>query len=379
MVAPVTLAGAMVTAGPTSVAQREIRIHGPRKVLDLAGHMLLPGLINAHDHLEFSLFPKLGHGRYRNSGDWARDIYHPDRSPIREHLRVPKRVRLWWGGLKNLLSGVTTVCHHNPYEPAVFGPDFPVRVLRRFAWAHSLEFEPDLAARFRKAPPGYPFLVHCAEGTDARARRELQTLDSLGALDRRTAIIHGVAFERADLDLMQRRGASLIWCPTSNRAMLGRTVSRDIFRSGIPIALGTDSALSAPVDLLDELAVARRYLPAHLEERLYAMVTTIPAKILGMALRTTACDWVAVCSNARAPVQALLKGSIALVVVRGHIRLIAPSLARQLPAAFVRGFQPLTIEGRPTVLVEADVRALRRAAGKHLGSTLRLAGKRILA
>jgi cytosine/adenosine deaminase-related metal-dependent hydrolase len=341
--------------------------------------MLLPGLVNAHDHLEFNLFPRLGRGPYWNSGDWARDIYHPDRSPIREHLRVPKRVRLWWGGLKNLLSGVTTVCHHNPYEPAVFGPEFPVRVVRRFAWAHSLEFEPDLAARFRRAPASYPFLIHCGEGTDARARRELQALDSLGALDRRTAIIHGVALGRKQLDLIGRRGAALIWCPTSNLAMLGRSVSREILRSGIPIALGTDSALSAPVDLLEELAVARRYLPAsHLEERLYEMVTTIPAKILRLPPQALACDWVAVRSEGRSPAMALLKGSIALVVVRGRIRLIEPSLAQQLPADFTRQFQPLTIEGRPTVLVDADVRALRRAAGRHLGSTLRLAGKRIL-
>ena len=50
----------------------------------------MPGLINAHDHLEFNLFPRLGRGPYPNAGEWARDIYHPDRSPIREQLRVPK-------------------------------------------------------------------------------------------------------------------------------------------------------------------------------------------------------------------------------------------------------------------------------------------------
>jgi cytosine/adenosine deaminase-related metal-dependent hydrolase len=355
----------------------QVRIRGPRKVLDLAGHMLLPGLINAHDHLEFNLFPQLG-GRapYPNAGAWARDIYHPGRSPIREQLRVPKPVRLWWGALKNLLSGVTTVCHHNPYEPSVFGADFPVRVVRRFAWAHSFEFQPDLAARFRQAPPGYPFLVHCSEGTDAAARRELQTLDSLGALDRRTAIIHGVAFEAADLELMRRRGAALIWCPTSNLAMLGRTVSRPILHSGIPVALGTDSALSAAVDLLEELAVARKYLPI---ERLFEMVTAIPAKILRIAPRVLAGDWVAVRSNVHAPVKALLNGSICLVVVAGRIRLIAPSLARQLPAEFTSTFHPLSIEGRPPVLVDADVPALRSAASQHLGRNLRLAGKRILA
>ncbi len=343
--------------------------------LDLAGHVVMPGLINAHDHLEFNLFPALGSETYRNAGEWARDIYHPDRSPVREHLRVPKQVRLWWGALKNLLSGVTTVCHHNPYEMQVFGADFPVRVVKRFAWAHSLEFEPRLAERFSRAPATYPFVVHGGEGTDASARREIGELDDLGALDSRTAVVHGVGIGQRGLDVMRRRGAALIWCPTSNLRMLGRTVSRAVLRSDVPIALATDSALSAPVDLLDELAVARRFLRV---EALYEMVSSVPARILRLAASSTRGDRVAFRTQARTPHEALFDGEVALVVVAGKIRLISPELARQLPVAERRRFQPLHVEGRAPVLVDAAVGALRRAAAKHLGDRLYLAGKRIL-
>jgi cytosine/adenosine deaminase-related metal-dependent hydrolase len=247
-------------------------------------------------------------------------------------------------------------------------------VVRRFAWAHSLAFEADVAARFRKAPAGVPFVIHCAEGTDKVARRELQMLDALGAMDARTAIVHGVGITPRGLDLMHRRRAALIWCPTSNLALLGRTVSRAVLRSHIPIALATDSALSAPVDLLDELVVASNYVP---KDRLWEMVTSAPAQILRLP-QCAASDWIAVRSDAAHPADALRTGSIALVFARGRIRLISPELARQLRPHERRGLQPLAMEGRAPVLVDADVRMLRRIAAKHLGPELRLAGKRLL-
>jgi len=155
--------------------------------------------------------------------------------------------------------------------------------------------------------------------------------------------------------------------------MLGRTVSRRVLRSGLPVALATDSALSAPVDLQSELAVERRYLPA---SRLFEMVTTVPARILRLPrLRG---DWIAVRSVALDAAEALLNGTVALVVSRGRVRLITPELARQLPPRERRRFQPLAVEGRPPVLVAADVRSLYRSAVRYLGPDVRLAGKRIL-
>ncbi len=368
------LRGARVARGPRQAIRRDVSLNGSGLTLDLEGHLLLPGLINAHDHLEFNLFPQLGRGPYRNAAEWARDIYHPDRSPIREHLRVPKPVRLWWGALKNLMSGVTTVCHHNPYEAEVFGPDFPVRVVKQFSWAHSLDFSPDLAMRFRTAPPGYPFVVHCSEGTDSRARREVPELDELGVLSHRTVLVHGVGLTPAGLQLIRRRRSTLVWCPTSNLNTLGRTISAQVLKTGVPVALGTDSSLTAGVDLLDELKVARRYVD---QRRLYEMVTQQPARILRIPPSSRAGDWIAVRSGCAQPDSALLNGSVDLVVVRGRIRLIGSELARQLPNRIRAGLQPIAIEGRPPVLVDADVRSLHRTASKHLGRVLRLAGKRV--
>ena len=45
--------------------------------VDLEDYLILPGLINAHDHLEFNLFPRLGNGPYPNYEEWANDIYRP--------------------------------------------------------------------------------------------------------------------------------------------------------------------------------------------------------------------------------------------------------------------------------------------------------------
>src|SRR5438552_6391279 len=43
--------------------------------LDLGGDRLLPGLINAHDHLQLNHFPRLGYReRYTHAAQWIDDI-----------------------------------------------------------------------------------------------------------------------------------------------------------------------------------------------------------------------------------------------------------------------------------------------------------------
>ena len=389
-----TLRGARVAVGPEEAAALDIETVGGKiqsirkpakpakgaEVLDLEGHLVLPGLINAHDHLEFNLYPRLGSGPYPNAGAWARDIYRPKKSPIAEQLRVPKSARLLWGGLKNLLSGVTTVCHHNPREEPVFDRNFPIRVLKEFGWAHSLEFSSDVAQRFEETPPEWPFILHLGEGMDDPARREVFDLNEMGALNGRTVLTHAVGLNQRGLKLAKERGASLIWCPSSNLFLLGRTLTRATLRSGVPVALGSDSALTAEGDLLDEIRVARRVsrLPGAL---IYRMVTTEAARILrlrggaGSLVTGGVADLIAIPDDGRSPSDALMRTRPpALVMVGGEIRLIALELPHR-----ASGLQRLNVEGRGDVLVWANVGGLRRQAEQFLGDEIRLAGRRVLA
>jgi cytosine/adenosine deaminase-related metal-dependent hydrolase len=361
------LHGARAALGPNKAVRRDIEVPGSRGNLDLRGYLILPGLINAHDHLEFNLYPRLGRGHYANAGEWARDVYHPGRPPIADQRKISKSTRLMWGGLKNLLCGVTTICHHNPMGFAIFDRRFPVRVVKQFGWAHSLEYSADLVELFRRTPPEWPFVVHLAEGTDRAARREIFRLDEMGALDRRTILVHAVGLDRAGLALARRRGASIVWCPSSNEFLLGKTLDAKVRRSGIDIALGSDSAVTAAGDLLDELRVAHQHgAPA---DDLYRMVTEIPARML--RLQEHPHDFAIFRDRGATPAETLLSADgPEIVILNGRIKLISPSLGA--PARFTR----LKVAGRKAVLVDAEVPALYHRASRVLG-TVRLAGRRV--
>lgn len=243
-------------------------------------HFIYPGLINAHDHLEMNLYPKLGTPPYANYVEWANDIYKPKQSPIKEIERLPIKDRLLWGGLKNLISGATTVVHHNPWHRFLGKEKFPVRVLKKIAWAHSLQFEKKLAYKFPKKFE-IPFVIHAAEGIDALAFSEVPALDSLGLMKENTVIIHAIALTQKDIDLFARNRSSVVWCPASNYYMFNQTAQVDKLMKNVRVALGSDSTLTGSSTLLDEIRVAAKtnYVTAM---EIFSMVTAIPAAVFGL-------------------------------------------------------------------------------------------------
>ena len=355
---------------------------GPR--INLNGYLVLPGLVNAHDHLEFALFPRLGKGGYKNFLEWAEDIHQPGVPPVFEHRQVPREVRLWWGGIRNLLSGVTTVCHHNPYEARVFEEDFVVRVLREYGWAHSLVMDAEAAAKKRNTPKGQPFLVHLAEGVDEESAKEIFELRQSAALDEETIIIHGLSLGKKGRELLCAAGAGLIWCPSSNVFLFGRTLTSEEIRSLPRVALGSDSPLTAKGDLLDEVRFACENSGLSTEE-LYSSVTAKPAELLRLkngegGLRVGAWgDLFAVRDRGLSPADTLIGltyQDIELVLIGGRVQLASTALCDRLPSEERAGLEPLSIEGTRR-WIRAPIKWLFEQAKLQLPSEIRLGGKQV--
>jgi cytosine/adenosine deaminase-related metal-dependent hydrolase/ubiquinone/menaquinone biosynthesis C-methylase UbiE len=396
------LYGARVALGPLDGVAADLRLSDSRiqsiataeanhaeavadeGALDLRGYFVLPGLVNAHDHLEFALFPRLGRGDYTNFREWADDIHQSHAPVIALHRQVPREVRLWWGGIRNLLCGVTSVCHHNPYEPSVFGRDFAVRVLEDFGWAHSVALDGDFAVKKLATPAGSPFFIHLAEGVDEDAASEIFELHRAGALDASTTIIHGIGIDAAGKELLRATGAGLIWCPSSNVFLFGKTFSPDDICHFPNAAIGSDSPLTAKGDLLDELRFANHELhmpPADL----YASATRQPARMLRLAdgqgtLRVRGiADLIAVRDRLRNPADTLAAMSfrdVELVLLGGRVQLASPEILRRLPADTRVGLQPLVIE-ETVRWIRAPLDGLFRETKEHLGDEITLGGKSV--
>ena len=355
--------------------------------IDLSGYLLLPGLINAHDHLEFALYPRMGNPPYENYVDWGEDIHKIFCDAIAEQHEIPKGVRTWWGGLRNLLCGVTTVAHHNPLLPQMPGDDFPVRVVQDYGWAHSLALGGDLRAARAATPPGHAFIVHACEGVDELARGEIRDLDEMGLLDESMVLVHGLALDKSGVALMKERGAALIVCPSSNYFLFQKVPDLRLLGGLERVALGSDSPLTAAGDLLDEVWFAIHICDVSPREA-YRMVTEVPAAILrlsdseGFIRESGIADLIAVRDtgkNQAERLRTLSMDDIELVLLGGRVQLASDAMLGRLPPADKQELEPLTI-GTVIRWLRAPVDELLRDAETVLGTGhVRLGGRAVCA
>jgi hypothetical protein len=353
--------------------------------IDLRGFLILPGLINAHDHLEYALFPKLANPPYRNYVDWGTDIHNKFPDVIEKHRAVPKDLRVWWGGIRNLLCGATTVSHHNPLWPELQREDFPVRVVQEYGWAHSFALGGDLRTARSATPEGCAFIVHACEGVDEEAREELWGLDRLELLDASAVLVHGLAIDHAGVALMRERRASLIVCPSSNYFLFGKLPDMALLGGIDDVALGNDSPLTAEGDLLDEIRFAMRSCGIT-PETAYRMVTEAPAAILRLrdaegSIRVSGVgDLIAVRDtgeDAAERLRTLSMSDVEFVMIGGCVQLASEAILERLPPPAKHGLEPLWIDGTIRWL-RAPVKELLRKTEEVLGKgKVRLGGKTV--
>ncbi len=340
----------------SSLAARAYRV-------DLRDHLIFPGLINAHEHLHVNTVPPLKTGTpFPNSYAWIAAFQAHFKEPtVVAALQVPKELRLQHGALKNLLAGTTCVVHHDPWHPALDATNFPVTLLRDYGWSYALgwpDYGPPVRQSFAATPADRPWLIHLAEGSDATAQAELSQLEQLGCLAANSVLIHGVGLREQDIDRVIDRGAAVVWCPTSNHALLGRSLDPRRLCAAGRLALGSDSRLSGARDLLDEMrGIAAR---GELDPRqLLGLVTTQAARILrlptsgGLAAGTPA-DLVIVedrGGDERCGLVGIERSQIRAVARNGVPRIADPDFAEWFAVAGMEAV-PVTLDGKPKLLAK---------------------------
>jgi len=221
---------------------------GPLLGLDTA--IAFPGLTNSHDHLEFNMYPALGHKRYGDYVEWGNDIHRRDGDLIASVERVSRGHRLRWGALKNLLCGVTTVAHHGDSRDDL--SKVPIGTVRGTS-IHSVGLARHWRWRLNAPIDRSPYVFHIGEGTSSDARQEVGELLRWNVFRRPLVGVHAIAMHAEQAS----RFRAVVWCPLSNEFLYGATADVASLKRATAVLLGTDSTLSADWNFWNHLRRAR--------------------------------------------------------------------------------------------------------------------------
>ena len=112
----------------------------------------------------------------------------------------------------------------------------------------------------------------------------VEYLDRLGILDSRTLVVHGVQFDSLALTRLAELGATLVTCPRSNQWVgVGVPPIERFYESGVAVAVGTDSLASVEdLNLFSELKAMRWLAPTIPARELLKSATIVGARALGL-------------------------------------------------------------------------------------------------
>lgn len=304
---PMTERGLVMDNACIGVLNGKIEYVGPEcgleanEVIDARGHVVMPGLINAHAHTAMSVMR--GYADDYSLQSWLYDKVFPVEARLDERA-ITAGMRL---GLAEMIS-TGTVSFSDMYfcQPAAaraveeagmkanlcnavlaLSPDYDFEadravietreLLRDHGNSGPIRADVAIHAEYTSSPAvwqrvhewakeyGVITQIHLSETrTEHEGAKERHGMtaaaafDKYGILDTPVLAAHGVWLEESDMALLAKRGVSLAHCPVSNLKLgSGMANISAMLRAGVNVCLGTDGVCSNnSLDLFEEIKLS---------------------------------------------------------------------------------------------------------------------------
>lgn len=276
--------------------------HGDAAWLELPGHALLPGLVNAHTHAAMSLMRGLADDlplmRWLQEHIWPAEMAHVSHDFVRDGTLLAAAEMLRGGvtcmndmyffpaaaAEAALAAGMRAALGIIVIEfPTAYASDPQDYLAKGLAMRDAFRHEPLLSFCMAPHAPytvsddsfariatlaeqlGLPVHVHVQETsgevTDHVARhgvRPVERLRALGLTGPGLVSVHSVHLDERDIALYAREGCHVVHCPSSNLKLAsGFAPVAALLDAGVNVALGTDGAASNNrLDLWEEMRTA---------------------------------------------------------------------------------------------------------------------------
>ncbi len=309
----------------------------PREeVINATGQLLMPGLVNCHNHAAMSLFRGMADDLELTS--WLNDHIFPAEAASVNPEMVRACSKL--SAAEMILSGTTCVADAYFYgsqaarsyseaglravvahgvldfpAPGVPDPSKNVDTVADFIDRHLGKDTLVVPAVFAHAPytcsaktltrakkladdRGVRFFLHLAETKNEQAmitnplgETPVKHLDALGLLDANTICVHCTWLDQDDIDILEKTGSHVISCPQSNLKLASGIAPVDaLIKQNVPVGIGTDGCASNnSLDMFREMStlakvqkVATGEATALSARQALLCATTLGGRILGL-------------------------------------------------------------------------------------------------
>ncbi|MCQ9628067.1 amidohydrolase [Cetobacterium somerae] len=284
-----------------SVGTEELlKIYSANKIIDAENGIIMPGMINTHNHLPMIAFRGLGEEGISNrlfayffpleeeklnrdliykatvhgsidmalSGvtTYADMYYHMD-----EMAKATKAVGIRgvlgetvikfpvvdakkpYGGIEYAVNFIEEYKNDDLIIPA-FGPHAPYTVSKE-----KMQEIDKLSQKYN-----VPVMIHVGEFDDEDKRLNLKNksvveyMDSIGVLNKRVLLAHAIHLNEKDLDIIKEKKVSIAYNPMANaKGATGIARAYEMLNKNIKVGLGTDGPMSSnQVDLFRTLSYA---------------------------------------------------------------------------------------------------------------------------